>query len=281
MESSNTKEYMTFNSGGALFAVPIESVLSINGNTEEMHCKSFGKDAVLGVVEHLGVPVAVYDFSLATSKPSLMEQKAELIEILKQREQDHIDWLDSLEKAIVDDEEFTKARDPHKCAFGVWYDNFDTIDEDLQHIMADFDAPHKQIHSLADQLLSMKDQSENQKKKCLEILENERKTTLNKLRRLFDKAREQIAITIKPVLIYLTLDNESPHVALKVDEIADVEEVEQDKIVAYDEIGLPHFNSERKFVDAYMTLASGQDCLLIRPDRLLSATDKQAVAEAS
>jgi len=59
--------------------------------------------------------------------------------------------------------------------------------------MNDFDAPHKQIHSLADQLLNMKDQNQQ---KSLEIVE-----------------------------------------------------------------------FERKFLDTCMTLASGQDCLLICPDR--------------
>jgi hypothetical protein len=39
--------------------------------------------------------------------------------------------------------------DPHKCAFGVWYDACKFHSYNLTDYMAHFDAPHKRIHSLA------------------------------------------------------------------------------------------------------------------------------------
>lgn len=278
MQVEDKKEYMTFKSGRSLYAVPIENVLTINGIPDELHCRSFGQGGVLGVVEYLAMPVVVFDFSQATSMKSSMEEKAELVEILKRREQDHIDWLNALEQSIVEGTDFEKARDPGKCVFGLWYDKFETEDEDLQEIMADFDKPHKAIHALADQLLDMCKNGE--KEKSLKILEYERKTTLTKLRNLFNKARDQLSGSIKPILIYLTLDGKQSHIALKVDEIANVEEVKPENLVAYDDIGLPHFDKTRQFIEAYMTLESGQECLLINPDKILTNKELSAVAEA-
>jgi len=272
------KEYMTFKSGRALYAVPIENVLTINGIPDELHCRSFGKDGVLGVIEYLNMPVVVFDFSLATNIQSSMDEKMELVDVLKQREQDHVDWLNALEKSILEGVDFKKARNPHECVFGKWYDTFETDDDDLKEIIGDFDKPHKGIHALADQLLEMCENGE--KEKSLQILEHERNTTLLKLRNLFSKARDQLSGSIKPVLIYLTLDGQQSHIALKVDEIADVEEVNQEDLVAYENIGLPHFDKTRQFIDAYMTLDSGQECLLIKPDKILTNKELTIVAEA-
>ncbi|NOY66824.1 MAG: hypothetical protein GXP13_05395 [Gammaproteobacteria bacterium] len=272
------KEYMTFKSGHSLYAVPIENVLTINGLPDELHCRSFGQDGVLGVVEYLNRPVVVFDFAQATNMKSSMEEKQELIAILHQREQDHVDWLNALETSIKEGVEFSKAKDPHKCAFGAWYDQFETDDEDLADVMKEFDAPHQKIHSLADQLLGMC--AEDNQAGALEILEYERKTTLAKIRQLFTRTRDLLAGSIKPILIYLTLDGEVSQIALKVDEIANVERVKPEDLVSYDDIGLPHFDKTRQFVDAYMTLESGKECLLIRPDKILTRSEVLDVAKA-
>ncbi len=41
--------------------------------------------------------------------------------LMRQREEDHRNWLNELEKSVKEKSEFRLARDPHKCAFGRWY----------------------------------------------------------------------------------------------------------------------------------------------------------------
>ena len=278
MNIEKKKEYMTFKSGQALYAIPIENVLTINGLPDELHCRSFGECGVMGVVQYMNAPVIVFDFAEATNLKSSRTEKEELVESLIQREQDHIDWLNALELSIKEGVAFSKAKDPHKCAFGVWYDKFDSDDEDLAELMKEFDAPHKKIHSLADELLTLCE--EVKQEEALNKLEYERSSTLVKLRQLFSKTRDHLTGSIKPILIYMTMDGEAPQLALQVDEIANVEEIEPEKLVPYEAIGLPHFNLSRQFVDAYMTLESGQECLVIRPDKILTSKEKQLVAKA-
>ena len=277
MNIESKKEYMTFKSGHALYAVPIENVLTINGMPDEIHCRSFGECGVMGVVQYMNAPVIVFDFAEATNLKSSRAEKEELVETLVQREQDHIDWLDALERSIKEGVAFSKAKDPHMCAFGIWYDKFDTEDEDLAEFMQEFDGPHKRIHLLADELLTL---CEEDKQEALNKLEYERNTTLVKLRQLFSKTRDHLSGSIKPVLIYMTMNNEVPQLALQVDEIANVEEIELEKLVPYEAIGLPHFDLSRQFVDAYVTLESGEECLVIRPDKILTSKEMTAVAKA-
>jgi len=261
-------EIMTFRSGENLFGLPIHQVLTITGEQDDLHCQAFRSKETLGISEYQGVPVAIVDLAKANNITSINEQKKQLIETLKLREQDHIDWLSALEDALTNDEEFTKARDPHMCAFGKWYDSFKTDDEDLRNILNEFDSPHKKIHSLADKLLEMKKEGELQK--CLDILNAERETTLAHLINLFERVRSQITTSIKTVFIFLTVDGSTPCVALCVDEIADVETVAENGFTSMTDIAIPLMASTIKYLSGYQKLASDNDCLLIDLELLLS-----------
>lgn len=266
--SNVTTEIMTFRSGENLFGLPIHQVLTITGVQEDLHCKAFRSKETLGISEYQGIPVAVVDLAKANNIESTNAQKMQLVETLKIREQDHIDWLNALEDSLKNDVEFVKARDPHMCAFGKWYDNFKTDDEDLTAILREFDRPHKKIHALADTLFEMKANGEIEQ--CLIKLQEERDTTLAHLISLFDRVRNQITSGIRTVFIYLTLDGSTPCVALCVDEISDVEQVAENGFSSMADIALPMMDSSIKYLSGYQKLQSDNDCLLIDLELLLS-----------
>lgn len=58
----------------------------------------------------------------------------------------HLDWIDALENSVKNREPFTKAVDPHKCKFGMWYDNFDTSNISMKFILNKIGPPHEYIH---------------------------------------------------------------------------------------------------------------------------------------
>jgi len=180
-----------------------------------------------------------------------------------------VDWLDALHSAITNDTEFTKPRDPHQCEFGKWYDNFETNDEELKSILADFDEPHKKIHSLADQLLSLKENGETTS--CLEIMENERATTLKYLIKLFNRARDQIQASTKSVDIYLTIDGVIPCTALRIDEIADVEIVSDENFTPLADIAIPVDTANINYLTGVQRLNGDRDCLMVDVNLLLES----------
>ena len=129
---------------------------------------------------------------------------------------------------------FSLSRDPHQCAFGKWYDNFKTDNEDLRSILNRFDEPHKKIHALADSLLNMAKQGH--KKQAQEILATEKRTTFTLLLRLFESAREQVVLDYKPIIIFTTKDGQSPHIGLLVDKVEDSVSVDASDIKPLDKL---------------------------------------------
>lgn len=261
----------TFWIGDELFAVNIEHVLSVTQNLDGLFRAPIHSRGLLGIINYQEEPVAVYNFAEMLSIPSNLDLKNELIETLNAREQDHVDWLDALEHSLRTDEEFTKARDPHMCAFGQWYDKFTTRDEALSEIMTHFDEPHKAIHALADELLSLKDRGKQDE--ALEKLELARITTLTHLCKYFKHARNQIEESLRTVVLNLTVNNLVPQVALQIDEIHDVINFRPEQLTPLENIGLDTDVDISNLFSGYINRDDdAKGCLLLRTEQILNET---------
>jgi chemotaxis signal transduction protein len=137
-----------------------------------------------------------------------------LKQLLAARRQDHEEWLTALQTSVETGTPFTKARDPHGCAFGKWYDHFHTDHYVLQSQLRKFEVPHAAIHALADRALGMASRGDAQG--ALLEIERTRLTTLSRLTQLFeateavvDEAYAEIALVIQTTrgAVALAVDN--------------------------------------------------------------------------
>jgi hypothetical protein len=102
-----------------------------------------------------GTPLAYVSLWDQLSVQSAYGEYVELQTMLPQRRQDHLDWMSALETSIRTGAEFSKARNPHDCAFGKWYYGHHFADRRLSLLMGQFEQPHAVIHGLADKLLGI------------------------------------------------------------------------------------------------------------------------------
>ena len=254
--------------GDSLFAVNLRHVLSVEQDNSHIQPDPFSGRGSLGIVKHRGVPVRAFDFADFLGMSSCGVQKELLIETLVAREQDHVDWLNALEHSLHSGEQFVKARDPHKCAFGHWYDRFETRDEELTRILGQFDEPHKRIHSLADKLLSLRDRGQTEQ--ALRELDNERGTTLAELRRLFNRAREQIRDSIRSVLLFITTDGKEPCIALRLNEISDMVGFCPAQVTTTTSLGITDGERLAAVFRGYLNTGADRDCLLVDVEGMLA-----------
>jgi hypothetical protein len=69
--------------------------------------------------------------------------------MMQLREQDHRKWLLELEASVQEHRSFLMTTDPHKCAFGKWYDNYHADNAWVAALLKKVDGPHRQIHAVA------------------------------------------------------------------------------------------------------------------------------------
>lgn len=269
---------MTFYIEDSLYAIPIENVVSLSKETDNIQELPVKSPGLIGVSHYQNQVVPVVDVSQRIGVKSGIEAKQGLIDTLTAREQDHIDWLDALEKSILTGEKFSKARDPHQCAFGKWFDAFDTRNEALQEIMAQFDSPHQQIHSLADKLLNMREKGEQEK--ALKELEFQRITTLRRLRSLFQHAREQLREMMRPILLYVTCNGTSPAYALLIDEVHDALTYDRKDCYSPERAGFHTLIVEDQYIKAILTNKKQPNSILLDTNQILDQNSQSMPEEA-
>lgn len=99
---------------------------------------------LMGVMTYGGTHVPVVDARTLLG----LETLAETIRDFGVMRQMHVDWVEALEDSVTNKVPFTKAVDPHKCKFGIWYDNYHTDNVSMNFILSKIEEPHAAIHRL-------------------------------------------------------------------------------------------------------------------------------------
>ncbi len=138
--------------------------------------------------------IPTFDLRVLLAQPSAAQEFDDLRDLLAARRADHLRWITELEASVRERRPFTLARDPTQCAFGRWYGSFRPDDHHLtsvsaQSLLRAFDRPHRAIHALADEVLTL---AVADRDAALAAIDRARDTTLGELLRLFDEAQRDL-----------------------------------------------------------------------------------------
>ncbi len=191
---------------------------------------------IRGVFEHRGSVICIVDGRTLLGMQSFEESLQELRDTLAARERDHVAWLEELRRCCEEECEFTKATDPHKCAFGRWYDALMASEEqrtrmtggdvELEYILRSFDEPHKRIHGIAQEALALVRQGKKQD--AQDLIQRTWDTQLGSMRSLFASLLEGVENNRRDILIVVEQDGE--RFALVVDKVRSMGEFGDDEI---------------------------------------------------
>ncbi len=178
---------------------------------------------VRGTIDFHGEIIVLYDLRKAFGLHSLAEEVASTVRSLAERKQDHINWLDRLKDEVYHDREISVQTDPHKCAFGKWYDHFHTESQTLEEYMARFDTPHKKIHNLAVKAKELI--AAGRKEEARDLIHEAEKTELNALLKLFDDAEHFIRTYTYEYAV--VLESGGRKFAISVDSVKSFERIDE------------------------------------------------------
>lgn len=152
-----------------------------------------GRDEMVGILNHRGRVVPVFDLRSFVGAKTRQEETSELRNFLAAREQDHVAWLEELKTSVATGSRFTKALDPTQCAFGKWYEGIREQNDErrkltndnatIDRILNQLDEPHKQIHGIAARVLELAEAGDIAE--ANHIIESTWNTELATMKRLF------------------------------------------------------------------------------------------------
>jgi chemotaxis signal transduction protein len=258
-KAGQARQIFTFFVEDMMFGLDVENVLMLGQEVKDIQRIPIEERGFCGVTKFQGTVVPVLDFAHRIGIDSGIDAKTALLDILTDNENDHVEWMNTLEDAIKNESAFTKALTADDCAFGKWYDKFETRDETLTELLLAFSEPHQALHALAEELLAMRDN--DQKEEALAKLSVEGSTTLRRLRALFVRARDQIQSGMRQVLLFVTLDGKTPRYALLIDEINDVMTFTSADFQSSQGGALGLFSKIGNVIDGIYTKKDQADCL--------------------
>lgn len=158
---------------------------------------------IRGVADLRDNVTTIMDLRVRLGMIPLKKEIDDLVDLMKQREQDHRKWLKELESSVRQQREFKLATDPHKCAFGKWYDTFTTDNLTLGHALKKFDQPHKRIHAIAEKVRGLADKGDFNG--AYTIIESVRQNELSEMIKLFAETCLILNTSYREIIIVLEL----------------------------------------------------------------------------
>ncbi len=179
-----------------------------------------------GVINHRGTIIPVIDARALLGFEQRGKEARRIGSLFHQLKQDHIAWIDALERSVRDGNKFDKPTDPNLCNFGRWFNSVmdgsveqchDELHEPVVNaIIKRFDAPHRRIHAIAEQVLAVCEQGS--KEKAIDIIAKSRENDLAELSTLFDQAQQSIQKIYESMLVIT--EHEGQKAAIAVDGVS-------------------------------------------------------------
>lgn len=156
------------------------------------------RPAITGVFMHRGHTVTMLDLRTVLEMPTLEQEYIEFCEMLEARKQDHIHWVEELERTAKAGEPFTLATDPHKCKLGRWYDHFECEIQEVNFHLRKIEAPHKRLHEAAVEVAGCsQDCPACSRAECLKnVLARVRGECMPKILKLLDETKDIFRTTV-------------------------------------------------------------------------------------
>jgi chemotaxis signal transduction protein len=257
------QQYVLFELSGQSFAVAADCVREIV-RLDATHTTPLAPSIMRGVTLLRGQTVSLLDLRLLLGMRGYRDVHRETIEEFKKRRQDHINWLTELENSVREGREFRLALDPHKCAFGRWYDQYRPDDPVLSLKLSKFDKPHQRIHALGLRVRTMVDKGMHSE--AARVIDQAREQDLAVLLQLFDETLPLLVAMEREVVILVS--HGARQWGLVVDDAREIHRFEPQDI---DE--LPHTSPLRSVGDWVkgVGLKGDQITVLLECSRLLES----------
>lgn len=183
-------------------------------------------NSVRGMIQYRNSIYKLIDLRKLLGLATVQETIDDFNNLMDARLEDHQNWLNELELSVKENRKFKLTTDPHKCKFGIWYDNYKTDNYLLGEILAKFDEPHKRIHQIAEKVEKYKESGDFDSAKNL--IESTRSGDLSTMVSLFANIKIIYENSLKELSIII--EDGSTKCAIAVDSVVSVEKLaEADK----------------------------------------------------
>lgn len=208
--------------GEHTFAIPLQWIRNI-AQTPEILTLPQTPPHIRGTVNILDAWTALVDMRQLCGLRTMQEERGELVDSLHLQQSEHERWVDELVDAAQAQARFSGEVNPHKCAFGRRYANFEHHSPRLTQLFRLFGDAHEQLHAVATEVRDF--QRVGQHAEAAKRANDARRVELARMNELFDRAFSMLEEAPREVTVSIEPDGQP--LAIAVDTVHRVELVHE------------------------------------------------------
>lgn len=197
------QQYLVFETSSNKIAINLNLVLEVIRMPKWTPYPN-ASDYIKGIFNLRNNIIPLIDFRKLLGYQTFEHEINDLIDMLKLREQDHINWLNELDLCVKERREFRLVTDAQKCKFGQWYYSFNTNNVVLKNFLDQFEEPHKLIHHkgiTVNELMSQKKYDDAEK-----VITQARQNEFKKMINLFNELYGFLKSSIREFVVIINSD---------------------------------------------------------------------------
>lgn len=265
---SSDLPWLIFSLNGFTYAVNTEFVTGILVPPDNFTPVPDAPPEYRGIADIRGEVYPVIDMRSLFGYPSLEKECSDFTAMLEVREQDHLNWANELKRCVESGEEFTLTTDPHKCAFGKWYDEFRKNPHNADYSLHKIEKPHEELHHTAEKIAELRrlPDSPDKTRKLTELMNMVFDEYVPEIVNIMDESKRRYRSFFRETMV--TFNSESGNAAIVVDKVLAV-----DRIVPVS----GRKNMDRIFASPYFTGVArssrvNDDILIIDDKKIIAKT---------
>lgn len=261
--------WLLFQLGSNYFAINSHRVTAIMICPENMTRLPDSPDFVRGLVMQRGNIIRLLDLRMLFGLDTIDVEREAFHQMLETRKMDHLQWVEELERCVETGDEFSLATDPHKCAFGKWYDKYESENHSINHHLRKIEEPHRRLHESALAVTKcQKNCSECKREKCLKtVMEELKQELVPRIVSLLDEAQDLFRSSYREMSIII--EDEGRRLGLIVDQVLSVEDITLNEI---EDSGVNFFHDLTYISGVCKSRTVSENVLVVNDQRLLELT---------
>lgn len=268
--SSDNFPWLIFKLEDNAFAVNCECITSITILPENITKIPHMAGHMRGVLNLRGTIIPLLDMRSLFGLEALSSRT----DFLQVHIQSHKNWVDKLLETIDTKKPFELSLDPHKCAFGIWYDSYTSDNNMVAHQLKKIDEPHKRLHAIGAEVMGLiKEETPESTQKIEELKEELTETIIPALMSTLERTDEMFKDSIREMIIVLEFSNTK--IGLIVDEVHSVDQLTYLSKDATD----VKSSYDSRYVKGVGKSSKSDDMILLIDEDMILNTFKQTSAE--
>lgn len=253
------------------YAVNSEDVISIIKMTDEIIDIPDIQEYIRGVMNLRGSIIPLIDLKVLFKEDSLEKIVDDYSNMIVARKQDHINWVNELDRCMKNGEEFKLATDPHKCAFGKWFYSYKPENNTIGFHIKKIEEPHRLLHEAAAEYNNCnKDHANCNRRECLkDVLERVKEEYMPQIVSILDDSISVLKNNFKEMII--VLEHNDFKAGIIVDSVSSIESIS----TAFEQGNMSSEYYNSKFIlGVGKTDKTESMVLMVNVDNVLSKVDE-------